>query len=108
MRTKKKKQARFYASKNQSDGQLSVQDIRQMIEDDQSGRLAQRVSRAANTVEGTHPFWSAKSAELTAMIRDPDCGTPSVFFTVSSAVSEPGPPDQQVEDRCRSSFRSQL
>ena len=47
--------------------------------------LAQRVARRAAVLPGTRPYWSDASQKLKAQIRDPNCKSPHLFFTVSAA-----------------------
>ena len=47
--------------------------------------LAQRVARRGSVLPGTRPYWSDASKKLKAQIRDPNCKSPHLFFTVSAA-----------------------
>jgi ATP-dependent DNA helicase PIF1 len=47
--------------------------------------LAQRIARRGATLPGTRPYWSNASRKLKAQIRDPNCKSPHLFFTVSAA-----------------------
>ena len=47
--------------------------------------LAQRIARRASVLPGTRPYWSDASRKLKAQIRDPNCKSPHLFFTVSAA-----------------------
>ena len=47
--------------------------------------LAQRIARHGNVLPGTRPYWSDASRKLKAQIRDPNCKSPHLFFTVSAA-----------------------
>jgi hypothetical protein len=47
--------------------------------------LAQRIARRGAVLPGARPFWSDASRKLKAQIRDPDCKSPHLFFTVSAA-----------------------
>src|SRR5580704_11162397 len=47
--------------------------------------LAQRIARRGNVLPGTRPYWSDASRKLKAQIRDPNCKSPHLFFTVSAA-----------------------
>jgi len=47
--------------------------------------LAQRIARCATVLPGTRPYWSDASQKLKAQIRDPNCKSPRLFFTVSAA-----------------------
>ena len=48
-------------------------------------QLAQHVSHAADNLPGSKPFWAKTQWELIAQIRSPECLSPHVFFTASSA-----------------------
>lgn len=82
-RKRAKNASKYYAKSHPTDGDLSVEDIREMIDSNDAERLAQRVSRSAAPIEGSRPFWASKRKDLTAQIRDIGC--PSVFFTCSAA-----------------------
>ena len=56
-----------------------------MLEQGNADGLAQRVSHAGAKLPGTKPFWQHEQQDLVAMIREPELGTPSTFFTLSSA-----------------------
>jgi hypothetical protein len=47
--------------------------------------LAQRIARRAAALPGTRPYWTDASRKLKAQIRDPNCKSPHLFFTVSAA-----------------------
>lgn len=47
--------------------------------------LAQRIARRGAVLPGTRPYWSDASRKLKAQIRDPNCKSPHLFFTVSAA-----------------------
>jgi hypothetical protein len=59
--------------------------IREMLESGEAGKLANRVSHAGEKLPGSKPFWLNAQHQLIAQIRSPDCGSPHVFFTASSA-----------------------
>jgi ATP-dependent DNA helicase PIF1 len=56
-----------------------------MLESGEAHNLAQRVSHAGEKLPGSKPFWLHGQRQLIAQIRSPDCGSPHVFFTASSA-----------------------
>jgi hypothetical protein len=70
---------------NKEDRDLTVEEIREMIETGDAAGLAQRVSHAGAKLAGSKPFWQSAQKDLIAQIRAPDTGTPHVFFTCSSA-----------------------
>ena len=43
------------------------------------------VSHAGEKLPGSKPFWQKAQKDIISMIRSPECGTPHVFFTASSA-----------------------
>lgn len=74
--------------------------------------LAQRISRRGASLPGTRPFWSDASRRLKAQIRDPNCKSPHLFFTVSAAdiqwpdlhqhmPAHPGAPPQDEQEAYR-------
>lgn len=74
--------------------------------------LAQRVARRGAVLPGTRPFWSDASRKLKAQIRDPNCKSPHLFFTVSAAdiqwpdlhqhmPAHPGAPPQNEQEAYR-------
>ncbi len=80
-----KSSARWYLNTHRGDQALTVEDIRQMLESGEAHQLAQRVSHAGEKLPGSKPFWINGQRQLIAQIRSPDCGSPHVFFTASSA-----------------------
>jgi len=74
--------------------------------------LAQRIARRGAVLPGTRPFWSDASRKLKAQIRDPNCKSPHLFFTVSAAdiqwpdlhqhmPASPGTPPQDEQEAYR-------
>jgi ATP-dependent DNA helicase PIF1 len=72
--------------------------------------LAQRIARRGAVLPGTRPYWSAASRKLKAQIRDPNCKSPHLFFTVSAAdihwpdlhqhmPVHPGPPPENENEQ---------
>ena len=43
------------------------------------------MSHAGEKLPGSKPFWQKAQKDIISMIRSPECGTPHVFFTASSA-----------------------
>lgn len=85
MRHDAKKATNWYLRTHKEDKELSVEDIREMLETGDAKGLAQRVSHAGAKLPGSKPFWQNAQRELIAQIRSPETGTPHVFFTCSSA-----------------------
>ena len=79
------KASNWYLHTHKEDKDLTVEDIREMIEAGDAAGLAQRVSHAGVKLAGSKPFWQSAQKDLIAQIRAPDTGTPHVFFTCSSA-----------------------
>ena len=77
--------ARWYLNTHRGDQKLTVQDVREMLESGEAGKLANRVSHVGEKLLGSKPFWLNAQHQLIAQIRSPDCGSPHVFFTASSA-----------------------
>lgn len=75
----------WYLRTHIDDKDLTVEDIREMVEAGDAKGLAQRVSHAGAKLSGSKPFWQSAQKELISQIRSPDTGTPHVFFTCSSA-----------------------
>lgn len=80
-----RKKANWYTTTHKNDQGLTVEDIHDMFESGDVEELAQRVSKSASKIPGTRPFWTAARNDLMAQIKSPECGTPHVFFTASSA-----------------------
>jgi len=85
MRQTSRKASNWYLHTHKEDKDLTVEDIREMIEAGDAAGLAQRVSYAGVKLAGSKPFWQSAQKDLIAQIRAPDTGTPHVFFTCSSA-----------------------
>ena len=84
MRKTAKKASNWYLNTHKDDKQLTVEDIREMIDSDDGIGLAQRVSHAGERLPGSKPFWQKAQHDLIAQIRSPECGSPHVFVTASS------------------------
>lgn len=80
-----KRASKWYVHTHADDRDLAVENIREMIEAGDAKGLAKRVSHAGAKLPGSKPFWQTAQKNLIAQIRAPDCGTPHVFFTCSSA-----------------------
>src|SRR6266487_1807910 len=80
-----KASAQWYLRTHHGDQALTVEDIKEMLESGDAQGLAQRVSHAGEKLPGSKPFWVNGQCQLIAQIRSPDCGSPHVFFTASSA-----------------------
>jgi ATP-dependent DNA helicase PIF1 len=85
MRKTAQKASNWYLHTHKEDRDLTVEEIREMIEAGDAASLAQRVSHAGIKLAGSKPFWQSAQKDLIAQIRAPDIGTPHVFFTCSSA-----------------------
>jgi len=85
MRHTAKTASNWYLRTHKEDRELTVEDIRDMIEANDVKGLADRVSHAGAKLPGSKPFWQNAQRNLIAQIRAPDAGTPHVFFTCSSA-----------------------
>jgi hypothetical protein len=80
-----KKASRWFTNSHKDDKELSVEDIREMLENNDAKRLADRVALAGVNLPGSRPFCSKNQRDLIAQIRSPQCQTPHVFVTFSSA-----------------------
>ena len=85
MRHTARKASNWYLHTHKEDKDLTVEEIREMIEAGDAAGLAQRVSHAGIKLAGSKTFWPSAQKDLIAQIRAPDTGTPHVFFTCSSA-----------------------
>jgi ATP-dependent DNA helicase PIF1 len=85
LRHKSKKSASWYLTTHRDEREYTVEDIQRMVLDNQADALAQRVSRSGANLEGTKMYWQKTRNELRAMMDDPTCGPPSLFFTCSAA-----------------------
>ena len=70
---------------HKDDRALTIENIRQMIQEGDARALAQRVSQAGRDLPGSKPFWQKAQRDLIAQIRSPECQSPHVLFTASSA-----------------------
>jgi hypothetical protein len=70
---------------HKEDCNLTVEDIQTMINQGDAGKLAQCVSHAGDKLPGSKPFWKKAERDITAQILSPECQSPHVFFTASSA-----------------------
>jgi ATP-dependent DNA helicase PIF1 len=80
-----KKASSWYVNTHRGDQCLTVEDIQEMINSGEAGNLANRLSHAGEKLSGTKSFWQKARKDIISMIRFPECGTPHVFFTASSA-----------------------
>lgn len=71
-----KKASSWYLRTHKKDKELTVDDIREMLEAGQAQGLAQRVSHAGAKLPGSKPFWQNAQRQLIAQIRSPDTRTP--------------------------------
>jgi ATP-dependent DNA helicase PIF1 len=85
MRHTAKTTARWYLNTHQNDRALTVQNIKEMLESGEARQLVNRISHSGEKLPGSKPFWLNAQHQLIAQIRSPDCGSPHVFFTASSA-----------------------
>jgi hypothetical protein len=85
MRHDAKKASQWFTTTHKDDKELDVEDIRQMLEENNAQGLADRVAHAGVNLPGSRPFWSKGQRDLIAQIRSPECGSPHVFATFSSA-----------------------
>jgi hypothetical protein len=58
----------WYLHTHKEDRELTVEDIREMIEADDVKGLADRVSHAGAKLSGSKPFWQASQRNLIAQI----------------------------------------
>src|SRR5947207_14100017 len=82
MRWQSKWLAKVYAKWNKGEGNLTVKDLRELLDGDLE-RIAGRISRGGINLRGTRPYWLARRRELIAMIKDRGCA--HLFFTFSAA-----------------------
>ena len=75
----------WYLRTHKDDKDLTVEDIREIVEAGDAKGLAQRVSHTGAKLSGSEPFWQSAQKKLISQIRSPDTGTPHVIFTCSSA-----------------------
>jgi hypothetical protein len=80
-----KKASKWYTTTHREDKELTVADIEQMLKDDDAKGLSERVAHAAVRLPGSRPFWQKSQRDLIAQIRSPECKSPHVFVTFSSA-----------------------
>ena len=80
-----KKASSWYLNTHHDDCQLTVEDIWDLINQGDANSLANCVSHAGEKLPGSKPFWQKAQKDIISMIRSPECGTPHVFFTASSA-----------------------
>jgi hypothetical protein len=79
------KASKSYTTTHREDKELTVADIQQMLSDDDAKGLADRVAHAAVRLLGSRPFWQKSQRALIAQIHSPECGSPHLFVTFSSA-----------------------
>ena len=84
MRQTAKGASNWYLNTHKEDRNLTVDDIREILESGDGEKLAQQISHAGVKLPGSKPFWQSFQRELIAQIRSPDVWTPHVFFTCSS------------------------
>ncbi|MCL7028421.1 hypothetical protein MKW94_024005 [Papaver nudicaule] len=72
----------IYVKKFPSDGELSIQSIRDMISSDDR-QLLSRISYYAKQIRGTRAYWYTRLKDLIAMVKQ--LGPPTIFFTLSAA-----------------------
>jgi len=82
MRHRALQTGRIYVRQNPHDGQLSVDDLRNMVEQD-SNNLSNRILHFGSSLRGTRQFWQRQRSRLTAMVDT--LGLPTAFFTLSAA-----------------------
>jgi hypothetical protein len=85
MRHDAKKASRWFTTTHKDDKELTIPEIKQMLEENDAKGLADRVAHAADSLPGSRPFWTKTQRDLIAQIRSPECGTPHAFVTFSSA-----------------------
>lgn len=62
---------------------LTMQQLREMAQNDQLDDIASKLYRVAAEIPGTRPYWTKQRRNLEAMIRQLGC--PAVFITLSAA-----------------------
>ncbi|KAI3935332.1 hypothetical protein MKW98_027152 [Papaver atlanticum] len=72
----------IYVKNHPSDGELSIEAIRDMVSSGDS-RLLSRISYCAKQIRGTRAYWYTRLKELIAMVKQ--LGPPTIFFTLSAA-----------------------
>ena len=82
MRHRALQTGRIYVRQNPHDGQLSVDELRHMVDHD-SENLSNRVLHFGSSLCGTRQFWQRQRSRLTAMVDT--LGLPTAFFTLSAA-----------------------
>ena len=82
MRHRALQTGRIYVQQNPHDGQLSVDELRDMVEHD-SENLSNRILHFGSSLRGTRQFWQRQRNHLTAMVDT--LGLPTAFFTLSAA-----------------------
>ena len=73
---------RIYIKQHPYDAQLSVQDLKEMV-DQQGERFSKQVIQFGNTLRGTSAYWFRQRSRLISMVDA--LGLPTVFFTHSAA-----------------------
>ncbi|KAF8237063.1 hypothetical protein L208DRAFT_1249417, partial [Tricholoma matsutake] len=80
-----KKATLWYLTTYKQDCQLTMEDIHEMLDSDEAHTLANCVSHAGDKLPGSKPFWMKAQQDLISQIQSPECKSPHVFFTTSSA-----------------------
>ena len=76
-------QASVYLHQNQTDANLSIDNLRDMVGRLSAEHLMHRLQRYAAKIHGSHPYWFQRYTELRSLIEQK--GPPTFFWTVSSA-----------------------
>ncbi|KAF6170503.1 hypothetical protein GIB67_031911 [Kingdonia uniflora] len=71
-----------YIHKNPEDGELSIQDIKEMLASG-NRQFLNRISYYAKSTRETRAYWFTRVQELTSMVQQ--LGAPTIFFTLSAA-----------------------
>lgn len=76
-------QAQTYLQQHQADANLTVEDLRAMVDNLPAEQLMKCLQRYAAKVQGSSQYWYQRCQELKALILDK--GAPTFFWTVSPA-----------------------
>ncbi|KAK4699420.1 ATP-dependent DNA helicase PIF1, partial [Phenoliferia sp. Uapishka_3] len=82
LRWQAKKISKYYCKRHKADKVMTLSELRALLKGPAT-RLADRISRSADPIKGTRPYWMKKRSQLESMIVAHD--TPHVFITLSSA-----------------------
>ncbi|XP_059064746.1 uncharacterized protein LOC131856825 [Cryptomeria japonica] len=83
MRHRAQNSSAAFAKRNLQDMPITINELRQHMENIPQSNLADRLIRFGTTLRGTRSYWAKCRAKLTDMLHQID--TPTIFFTLSAA-----------------------